>query len=115
MFVDRYFSLRFPDWRRSVSLWSSALDRSFGLLSRPLHLPPIGRRLLPKLPGKTKGIDLEAFPPRSFVAGLVERAVVAPAERHGELVADFDTQSARLRETQMVGVARLPSANEAWL
>ena len=77
------------------------MDRSFGLLSRPLHLPPIGMRLLPKLPGKAKGVDLEAFPPRSFVAGLMERAVVAPAERHGELVADFDSECTRLRKPRV--------------
>ncbi|MFZ0066962.1 MAG: hypothetical protein WAK90_12405 [Pseudolabrys sp.] len=47
--------------------------------------------MLPKLPGKAKGVYLEAFPPRSFVAGLMERAVVAPAKRHGKLVADFDS------------------------
>jgi hypothetical protein len=47
-------------------------------------------RLVPKLPGKAKGVDLETFPPRSFVAGLMERTVVAPAERYGELVADFN-------------------------
>jgi hypothetical protein len=46
-------------------------------------------RLLPKLPGKAKGVDLEAFPPRSFIAGLMKRAVMTSAERDSELVADF--------------------------
>jgi hypothetical protein len=72
-------------------------------------------RLLPKLPGKAKGVDLEAFPPRSFVAGLMERAVVAPAERHGELVADFDSECARLRKPDVVRIARVATANEARL
>ena len=71
-FVDPYFSLRFPGWRRSVSLWSFALDRDFGLWSRRQHLTLIGMRLLPKLPGKAKGVDLEAFPPGNFIAGLME-------------------------------------------
>ena len=50
----------------------------------------IRMRLLPKLPGKAKGVDLEFFPPGNFIAGLMQLPVMAPAERHGELVADLD-------------------------
>ena len=41
--------------------------------------------------------------------------MMAAAERDSELIADFKTQSARLREAQMVRVARMPTANKARL
>ena len=69
----------------------------------------------PKAAGQGKGIDLEAFPPGNFIAGLMELPVMAPAERDGELVADFNPQCARLREAQMVRVARMATANKARL
>ena len=72
-------------------------------------------RLLPKLSGNAKGVDLEFFPPSSFIAGLMELAVMASAERDGELVADFDSQCARLCEAEMVRVARVATAYKARL
>ena len=53
------------------------------------------------------------FPPGDFIAGLMELAVMAPAERYGEFVADFDSECARLLEAKMVRVARVATANEA--
>ena len=87
--MDPYFSLWFPGWRGSVSLKSFALARDCRLGGRR-YLTLIRMCLLPKLPRKTKGVDLEVFPPGSFVAVLMERAVMPAAEWDGELVADFD-------------------------
>ena len=77
--------------RSSVSLWSFAFGRHFGLWDCRQILTFLGVRLLPKLPRETKAVDLEVFPPGDFIAGLMERAVMAPAQRYGELVADFDS------------------------
>ena len=41
--------------------------------------------------------------------------VMATAKRHRELVADFQTNAARLRKSQMMRVARLPSADKTGL
>ena len=46
--------------------------------------------LFPKLPGAWKGIDVESLPPISFIAGLMELPMVATAERHGKLIANFN-------------------------
>jgi hypothetical protein len=42
-------------------------------------------------------------------------AVMAPAQGNRELIADFAAQSRVLREPQMVGIRRLPAADEARL
>ena len=41
--------------------------------------------------------------------------MMAAAERHGELVADFNPQRPWLRKAQMVGVGRMTTADETWL
>ncbi len=41
--------------------------------------------------------------------------MVAAAERHGELVADFAAEGARLGEAQMMSIARLAAADQAGL
>ena len=54
-------------------------------------------------------------PPRGFIAMAMDFAVVAPAERDGELVADFAAECAALGEAQVMGVAGLPAADQAGL
>jgi len=41
--------------------------------------------------------------------------VVAAAEGHGELIADFETDCPGLRKAQVMGIAGLPAADQAWL
>jgi hypothetical protein len=43
----------------------------------------------------------------------MQRAVMDPAERHGELIAHLAPKGARLREPKMVRVGRSPGANKA--
>jgi hypothetical protein len=45
----------------------------------------------------------------------MQLAMVAAAERNGELVTDFETQGARLGKPQMMRIGRLPVADEAGL
>jgi hypothetical protein len=65
----------------------------------------------PQGPGSLRWLQAELLPPRCFVTVTVEFAMMSPAQRYGELVTGFATESAVLRELQMVGVARLTSAH----
>ena len=69
----------------------------------------------PSMQGARKRVDFELLPPGNFISGLMELPVVAPAERNGEFIADLEPQCAGLRKAQMMGVAGMPSANQAGL
>ncbi len=56
-------------------------------------------------------IDTGFFPPRSFVTAVMDFAVMPPAERDGELVADFAAKRPGLRKSQVVGVGGTPPAD----
>ena len=71
--------------------------------------------LEPKRSGNRGWIDFRLAPPCGFIAVTVDFAVVAAAERHGELVADFSPERAALGEAQMVGITRLAAADQARL
>ena len=72
-------------------------------------------RLLPKPLGDLQWFDLEALPPSDFVAGLMQLPMMAAAERHRELVADFHPQRSGLGKPQVMRIGRLPAADEARL
>ena len=80
-----------------------------------LTLSFIGMGLFPKLPSKRERIDVQILPPGDFISGLMHLPMMAAAEWHGELVADFNPQRPRLRKSQMVGVGRLTTADETGL
>ena len=54
-------------------------------------------------------------PPIDFLAGPVQLPMMRATQRHGELVADLEAETAGLREPQMVRVAGLAAADEARL
>ena len=54
-------------------------------------------------------------PPPGFVAGAMESAVVAPAQRDDVFVADLAAQRARLGEAEVVGIGRFAAADDAGL
>ena len=60
-------------------------------------------------------IELEFLPPSSFITVTVELAMMSPAERDRELVADLAAERMVLRKAQVMGVARLTSADDASL
>src|SRR5215510_4342283 len=68
--------------------------------------------LVPKILGDFERVDLAIGPPGFFIGTLVQLPVMAAAERHGELITDFEAQGARLRKAQMMRVARLSSADQ---
>ena len=47
------------------------------------------------------------MPPRSLVAGAMDRAMMDPAERHGEFIAGLAAEGARLQVAQVMRVGWL--------
>src|SRR5262249_28553408 len=45
----------------------------------------------------------------------MQLAMMSPAKRHREFVADLATERTRLREAQMMWIGRPPAADQAWL
>ena len=74
-----------------------------------------GTRLLPKVPGDPKCIDIRSLPPRDFITRLVQLPMMTSTQRHCEFVADLEANRARLRKTQMVRITWLASTNETCL
>ena len=68
-------------------------------------------RLKPQRPRGTSRIEAELLPPCGFIAVTMQLAMMSTAQRDGELVTDPAAQSSVLRKTQMMGVARLTSAD----
>jgi hypothetical protein len=83
---------------------------------RPFALSlPGPARLLPKLARDSDRIDAGTVPPRWFVTGAMDCAVMNPAEWHGEFIARFAAESTRLHVTEMMRVRWLAAADEAGL
>jgi hypothetical protein len=59
-------------------------------------------RLQPQAPGSDGRINASIFPPCGFIATAMRLAMMASAQRHGELIADLSAERAMLREAQMV-------------
>ena len=72
-------------------------------------------RLQPQRAGGDGRIDTGLLPPSGFVATAMDLTVVAPAQRHSELVADFSSKCAVLREPQMMGIGGSAPADQAGL
>ena len=62
-----------------------------------------------------KGIDSLLVPPGAFIAAPMQFAMMEPANRNGELVADLPPQRSLLGKLEVMGIRRTPSANETRL
>ena len=71
--------------------------------------------LRPQRSGGADRIDSSFAPPDAFVAAVVDLAVMAAAQRDGELVADLAPEGAALREAQVMGIGRSAAADQAGL
>ena len=71
--------------------------------------------VLPQFTGDLVWIDAGRPPPRSFVAGAMDRAVMDTAEGHGEFIAGPAAERARLRVAKMMRVGWPATADEARL
>ena len=111
--------------RASASKWVRFADRAV-LVDRPLALAAILTgafipihaqrvRLQPKRAGLDGRIDSGLPPPTGFISTAVHLAMMAPAQRYREFIADLATERWGLRKAQVVGVRWLPLANQAWL
>ena len=71
--------------------------------------------LCPKCLGDIDRIDFVFVPPFGFVSAPVQGAMMKPAERDRELVADAAAKGGRLREPDVMGVRRASLTDEAGL
>jgi hypothetical protein len=60
-------------------------------------------------------IDGGLLPPCSFITSSMNLAVMAPAQRNGELIADLAPECAVLCKTKMMGIRRAPAAYQTLL
>ena len=58
--------------------------------------------LFPKSLGDLQRFDVEVTPPGHLIAGLMQLLVMTAAEGNGELVADFKSDSSRLRKPKVM-------------
>ena len=73
-----------------------------------MRFQPLGTR-------RDSRVNPDLRPRRGFVAVAMELTMMAAAQGHGELIADLASERAALREAQMVGIRRLPAANQTGL
>ena len=72
-------------------------------------------RLQPQAASRGGWIDTSLVPPHRFVAAAMNLPMVSATERDRELVADLAAERMVLRKAQVMGVARLTSADDASL
>src|SRR5664280_85947 len=72
-------------------------------------------RLFPKSLGDLQRFDIQVVPPGHLVTCLMQLLMVITAERHGELIADLETQGARLCKTQVMWIGRLTPTDKTKL
>ncbi len=103
------------NWVRFVVLVQAGMPNSVGEVlanefCTPIHLGGQfcsrvnGMCPLPEACGNGQGIDSLAFPPDPFIAASVELAVVHPADRNGEPVADLPSHRPLLGKLDVMGV-----------
>ena len=80
-----------------------------------LNGPSIEPGVLPQPVRDRPGVEAGGRPPRRLIAVPVKGTMMGATERDRVLIADPAAQSLGLHESQVMGVARLPPAHEAWL
>ena len=71
-----------------------------------------GMRPQPKRAGGVDRIHPSIPPPHGLVAAAVDFAVVSPTQGDGEFIADLASKRSALGKSQVMGVRRLPPANQ---
>ena len=72
-------------------------------------------RFKPQRAGRNGRIYSYPPPPRGFVAAAMHLAMMPSTQGHGEFIADLAAECPALRKSQVVGIARLPTANQTRL
>jgi hypothetical protein len=75
----------------------------------------IGPCVPPELERNWNRIDVESPPPRRLVTRAMQLAVMDPADRHHELVADAPSERARLCKGEVMWIRRHSAAHQAGL
>src|ERR1700761_8407741 len=101
---------RYDGWLQSVALTSprsrsNALD---GHVTRQLRALVMRQRMGFPPQQACRGLrdDAPCQPPSRLVTALMDLAMLAAAQRYGELIADLAAERSRLRKTQMMRVER---------
>ena len=84
-------------------------------LSKLRRLIRRGMRYFPKASRDFQGIYSVTVPPRAFIAGLVQLPMMSAAKRDRELITHLEANGSGLRKPQVMGIGRLPAADEARL
>jgi hypothetical protein len=66
---------------------------------------------LPELARKRQRVDAGLLPPGELIPGLMQIAVVGPAERDCELIAHLEAERPGLGKAQMMRVCGLPTTD----
>src|SRR5262249_4645383 len=94
-------------------------DRSSLWAHRETRLLTIVRIIEPGLPpeltGDFDGVDPGRRPPGLLIAGAMDRAMMAAAERDGEFIAGLAAQRPRLQIAEMMRIGLFAAADEACL
>jgi hypothetical protein len=80
-----------------------------------LNWCPIEPGMLPQPVRNSDRVDPGGLPPCRLVATPVKSTMVGAAQRHRELIADPAAQGPGLHEPEVMGIARLPPTEQAWL
>src|SRR5262249_35490452 len=91
------------------------VDQGSCFWARWLDWRPKRMCLHPQGRSGSERIKTKLAPPCGFIGAAVSLAMVDPAERNRELVADLAPQRRMLGKTEVMGVSRLAPTNEAWL
>jgi hypothetical protein len=115
--IDRHLVRPLAELRQSAFASPSVFRRRRGGISIGMDIcrRRFWVRLFPKPIGSLQGVDVEALPPGHFIAGLMQLPMMTATQRHGEFVADFETQGYGLSKAQVMRIARLPATDEAGL
>jgi hypothetical protein len=76
---------------------------------------PIEPGVLPHPVRNSDRVDASGRPPCCLIAAPVKSTMVGAAQRHRELIANPAAQGPGLHESEVMGVARLPPTEQAWL
>jgi hypothetical protein len=115
-------AVRYPAWLATLLTFAWARSKRIVSHVGDLHIThsmAVARwrlvhsrmRFLPKTPRDLHGIHPLTFPPRDFIASLMQLSMMPTAKRHGEFIADFKTDRPRLSETQVMRIRRLSSTD----
>jgi hypothetical protein len=105
-------------WAAALDLHPFCFDNGWRNFHFGRQLMQIGRarmRFEPQRASLEHRINTSLLPPCCFIAVAMDFAMMPTTQRHGEFIADLASECPALREPQVVGIARLSTANQTRL